>query len=212
MSLRVLVVDDNAVVRSGLRSLLEIDEGIDIVGEAADGAEALMAAAREAPDVVLLDVRMPNRDGLSVVAELAERTRVIMLTFSDEDAVIRRALSDGAVGYLVHGTFDAAQLSTLVRMAASGTSALSGPALDVLRAGPAEVVSDVASPDARNDLGLSARQAEVMELIAEGRSNREIAATLFVAEKTVKNHINQIFSLLGVETRAQAMVRWQTRE
>lgn len=199
---RVAIVDDSAVMRRGISALLEVDDGIVVVGEAGNGDEALTLVAHEAPDIALLDVRMPGRDGLSVVKELAGRCRVLMLTFSDETAVIRRALDDGAVGYLVHGTFDADSLTAMVKTAAAGTVALSGPALTA--------VLTPQAPTARSgdEWGLSARQVEVMELVAQGQNNRTIAQGLFLTEKTVKNHINQIFAKLGATSRGEAIATW----
>ena len=202
--LRVLLVDDSPVVRVGLKALLATDPSLEVVGEAGDGDAALAAADRLDPDVVLLDVRMPGRDGLSVVRELAASAKVLMLTFSDERHVIQQALADGASGYLVHGTFDADSLGHMIRSAAAGSGSFSGPALQVLLSGQG-TASDV--PD-RSSLGLSERQAEVMDLIEQGRGNRDIAKELFLAEKTVKNHINQIFAVLGVTSRAEAIVLW----
>lgn len=201
---RTLIVDDSAVVRRGVRTLLELDEGIEVVGEAGDGESALALAAESRPDIVLLDVRMPKRDGLSVVSTLAQGSRVLMLTFSDEPHVIRSAMESGATGYLVHGTFDAESLAATVRSAASGMAAFSGPALTAMMAPPEP--PDLAAKGL--EWGLSLRQVEVMELIAAGRGNREIARDLFLTEKTVKNHINQIFSKLQVQTRAQAIALW----
>ncbi|GGL39666.1 response regulator [Phycicoccus endophyticus] len=208
MSVSVVVVDDSDIVRRGLLALLETDPELEVVGQAADGDEGLEVVRRTSPDVTLLDVRMPGRDGLSVVGEMAEHTTVLMLTFTDDHASIQRALADGALGYLVHGTFDADSLAHMVRAAAQGTGTLSGPALAALRSGPSVPTP---APGDHDALGLSPRQAEVMDLIAQGRSNGDIARELFLAEKTVKNHINQIFAALGVETRAQAIVLWMGR-
>lgn len=202
MKITVGLVDDSDVVRRGLRTLLELDGEIEIVGEAADGDAALELVARLHPDIVLLDVRMPRRDGLSVVAELSDSTKVLMMTFSDEPAVIRSALEAGAIGYLVHGTFDAGALSSIVRSAAAGSRALSGPALDaVFERGPAPLA-------AAKEFDLSPRQSEVMDLVAGGHTNGSIARTLFLTEKTVKNHINQIFTKLGASNRGQAIALW----
>ncbi len=207
MSTTVMLVDDSSVVRVGLRALLETEPDIEVVAEAADGHEALALADKHTPDVVLLDVRMPNRDGLSVVGELAADAVVIMMTFTDEPAVIHRALAAGAAGYLVHGTFDASSLAHLVRGAAAGLGAFSGTALGALQ-DAARVGDPGARTAAAPEHGLSSRQIEVMELIAKGRSNGAIAQELFLAEKTVKNHINQIFATLGVATRAEAIALW----
>ncbi|WP_217995905.1 response regulator [Kribbia dieselivorans] len=202
---RVLIVDDNAIVRMGIRSLLESEDDLVVVGEAADGEEALRAAAQYRPDVVLLDVRMPKRDGVSVVRELAAAAAVLMLTFTDEAEIVRQAVTEGAAGYLVHGTFDAATLAQSVRSAAIGSGSFTAGALAALR-------NDLASPPAAGlrsgNHGLSRRQAEVMDAIAAGRSNGQIARDLFLSEKTVKNHINAIFMRLEVTTRAEAIAVW----
>lgn len=210
MSLTVGIVDDSSVMRRGIRALLETDEELDIVGEAGNGDEALALVEQHRPQVVLLDVRMPTRDGLSVVRQLSESTNVLMLTFSDENDVILTALDEGAIGYLVHGTFDADRLSAMVRAAAEGTGSLSGPALEALRNGrPPEAPTMAGGPV--DTLGLSGRQVEVMDLVARGSANGAIAKELFLSEKTVKNHINQIFAKLGVTTRAEAIVAWLGR-
>ncbi|MFT3875684.1 MAG: response regulator transcription factor [Propioniciclava sp.] len=204
--LRTLIVDDSAVMRRGIRTLLELDDGIEVVGEAGDGDAALAMAAQTSPDIVLLDVRMPRRDGLSIVAELTRTARVLMLTFSDESHVVREAMAAGATGYLVHGTFDADSLAATVRSSASGMAALSGPALTAMMAGDQPAAGP--RPGKASAWGLSVRQAEVMDLISQGRSNREIARELFLTEKTVKNHINQIFMKLSASNRGQAIATW----
>lgn len=204
MGYTVCIVDDSEVMRRGIRSLVETDDELEIVAEAGDGEEALARVRETRPDVVLLDVRMPTRDGVSVVREISEHSHVLMLTFSDENDVILSALEEGAVGYLVHGTFDADGLGAMVRAAAEGTGSLSGPALAALRTGRAPT----SGPSARDRYDLSERQAEVMDLVAAGKANGAIARELFLSEKTVKNHINQIFPKLGVTTRAEAIVAW----
>ncbi len=204
MAHTVCIVDDSAVMRRGIRSLVETDDQLEIVAEAGNGEQALAAVRRLRPDVVLLDVRMPTRDGISVVREISEVSHVLMLTFSDESEVVLAALDEGAIGYLVHGTFDADRLGAMVRAAAEGTGSLSGPALAALRGGRAPV----AGPGGRERFDLSERQAEVMDLVAAGKTNGAIARELFLSEKTVKNHINQIFPRLAVTTRAEAIVAW----
>lgn len=216
-TLRILIVDDSPVVRMGLIALLSFEDDLEVVGEAGDGEEALELSASLTPDVVLLDVRMPRRDGVSVITDLAAKATVIMMTFTDESHVIQDALRRGASGYLVHGTFDAAFLGSMIRQCAAGAGAFSGPALAALRGGTAAATADNPSGPVATALGsvvtegdhaLSPRQVEVMDLVAEGRSNQQIAAELFLAEKTVKNHINAIFAELGVSSRAEAIVLW----
>lgn len=238
---RVLIADDNAVIRMGLRLLLASEPAIELVGEAVDGAEALALSRLRSPDVVLLDVRMPGTSGLDVLAELAEFCCVLMLTSSDEDETIWTAMRAGARGYLVYGTFDENGIVQNILAAASGGSVLSPPAtralisagsrggtppvepyagLDAeaeratdLRGAAVERVADDARLGAtatRPEVTalLSEREISVMQLLAAGRNNVEIASTLFLAPKTVKNHINRIFTKLQVTTRAQAIAQW----
>lgn len=202
---RVLVVDDSQVVRRGIRVLLESSPDLKVVGEAGDGAEAQRLAAEHTPDVILLDVQMPGTDGLSVVASLAADARVLMLTFSDTPEVVKAALDGGATGYIVHGTFDAETLAATVRSVADGLSVFSGPALEVVRGVP-PVAQSVGVKSKK--WGISERQADVLGLMSEGKTNRQIAQELFLTEKTVKNHINQIFAKLGVSSRGEAIARW----
>jgi DNA-binding NarL/FixJ family response regulator len=203
---KVLIVDDNDVVRMGLRSLLEASVDLFIVGEARNCEQAVELTRKLLPDVVLLDVRMPHRDGVSVVGEISAFATVIMLTFSDEPEVVRRAVAGGASGYLVHGMFDAGTLAQTVRGAASGTGAFSRSALDALR--PTLNLPPAAAGLRAGGHDLSLRQVEVMEAIASGRTNPQIAKLFFLSEKTVKNHINQIFARLDVGSRAEAIAVW----
>jgi DNA-binding NarL/FixJ family response regulator len=205
-TLRVIVADDNAVVRSGLVSLLEAG-GVEVVGEACDGEKAIALAERLRPDLVLLDVRMPLMDGVTATRRLAKTTRVLMLTYTDTPEIIRAAIGNGAAGYLVHGTFTPEELLGAVREVAGGANPLSPAAVTVL----VGAVRDQAAappqlPGSR--FGLSAREIEVMELVAQGYPNGTIAARLFLADKTIKNHVNHIYAKLGVTTRAAAIALW----
>jgi DNA-binding NarL/FixJ family response regulator len=208
--IRVVVADDNPVVRSGLVSLLEATGEVEVVGEAADGRQAIELTERLRPDCVLLDVRMPLVDGVTAAEKLSGLTRVLMLTYTDEAEVIRSAVRNGASGYLVHGSFTTDQLTAAVRDVAAGAgNPLSPIAVTALMAAvKAPAQSSAAESAERARYRLSAREAEVMELIAQGRANREIAAHLFLTEKTVKNHVNRIFAKLAVENRAAAIARW----
>lgn len=202
----VVIVDDNDVIRSGLRSLLDTCEDVRVVGEAGDGDEAVALIRRLQPHVTLLDVRMPRRDGVAVATEVAAMTRVLMLTYGDAPDVVRAALAAGAAGYLVHGTFRAEQLVGSVLAVAAGSSVFSQVATDVLR----EAVSSRPEPaqPVRPDVGLSPREVEVMELIAAGLTNAEISGRCYLSEKTVKNHVNHIFAKLAVRSRAEAVATW----
>lgn len=203
---RVIVADDNAVVRSGLISLLQAG-GVEVLAEAADGEKAITLAERLRPDLVLLDVRMPLVDGVTAARRLAKSTRVLMLTYTDTPEVIRAAIGNGAAGYLVHGTFTPEELLDAVRKTVSGANPLSPAAIAVLvGAVQSHAMAPPESPGSR--FGLSAREMEVMELVAQGYPNGAIAGRLFVADKTIKNHVNHIYAKLGVTTRAAAIALW----
>jgi DNA-binding NarL/FixJ family response regulator len=239
-SLRVVVADDNPVVRAGLTALLSGRPDITVVAEAADGHEACEAAHRHRPDVVLLDVRMPGMDGLAALPYLVEIAPVMMLTYSRESETVEEALRRGADGYLVHGEFTADQLVTAVRDVREGrphfTHTPAGALLARLRATTSLKQMALGSPSTnplhshtqtlsssrkstsqlQPDVGqssrlrfrLSAREAEIMDLIASGMNNQQIAATCFISEKTVKNHINRIFAKLHSTSRAEAAAKW----
>lgn len=202
----VAIVDDNAVIRMGLRSLLEASARLHVVGEAGDGEEAIRLVRATQPDVTLLDVRMPRRDGVQVTSEVRAWTRVLMLTYSDAPEVVHAAVQAGASGYLVHGQFASHELERSILAVAEGAFLLSAPALAAMRS--AWAAPTAPAVPVRPDAGLSERQREVMELVAAGRTNPEIAGQCFLSEKTVKNHINHIFAKLGVRTRAEAVSVW----
>ncbi|WP_078603112.1 response regulator transcription factor [Streptomyces sp. NRRL S-455] len=273
--LRVVVADDNPVVRAGLTVLLSGRDDIDVVAEAADGRQAYEAAQHHRPDVVLLDVRMPGVDGISALPYLVRIAPVLMLTYSRENEIVHEALRLGAGGYLVHGEFTADQLVAAVRDTKEGrahfTPTAAGALLAHVRRGqepgpgaaplpdglgrtaadanahgnPSSVApsqstqvvvmgslyqqnpegpsptsrqnlsqlqSNVAqsSPGSSNsaDFGLSSREVEIMDLIASGMNNQQIAATCFISEKTVKNHINRIFAKLHSASRSEAVAKW----
>ena len=202
--IRVLLADDQRVVREGLGTLLGLLEGIDLVGTAADGEEALALAARHDPDVVLIDLRMPRLDGIEAIRRLAARgprPRAIALTTYADDASVLGALRAGARGYLTKDA-GAEQIRAAVEAVARGEAALD-PAVQhhVLAAltEPGTVAPEL--PD-----GLTPREAEVLALIAEGLTNAEIAERLVVSAATVKTHVNHIFAKAGVRDRAQAVV------
>ncbi|MER8222488.1 response regulator transcription factor [Streptomyces sp. NPDC094143] len=277
--LRVVVADDNPVVRAGLTALLSGRADIEVVAEAADGRQAYEAAHQHRPDVVLLDVRMPGVDGISALPYLVRIAPVVMLTYSRESEIVQEALRRGAGGYLVHGEFTADQLVDAVRDIKEGrphfTPTAAGALLTQLRLSQAPAAPslpeglgestsataygisssgnshthpqgrplvadlptrpigrdpissenlsrmqpDVAqsssgwtsgrptTPD-RSRFQLSTREAEIMDLIASGMNNQQIAATCFISEKTVKNHINRIFAKLHSTSRSEAAAKW----
>ncbi|GHE33407.1 response regulator [Streptomyces capitiformicae] len=224
-ALRVLVADDNPVVRAGLAALLGTHPDIRVVAQATNGEEAVRDARRHAPDVTLLDVRMPGTDGLTALPELAALSPVMMLTYSTEPEVVAEALRRGASGYLVHGEFTAAELIKAVRDLREGRPTLS-PSTGVSSSlgvsykpshkshAPSSQLQPFMAQSNRPSFGLSSREVEVMDLIASGMNNRQIAATCFISEKTVKNHINHIFAKLHTSTRSEAIAHWlgTTRE
>ena len=197
-SIRVLVVDDHAVVREGLRSFLELQDGIEVVGEAADGEEALELARRVGPDVVLMDLVMPNVDGLEAMRRLrqsAPTARVIVLTsFLDEDHLLP-AMRAGAAGYLLKNA-QPQELARAIRAADAG-EALIDPAV---AARLVDVLAQHRPPIER----LTPREREVLELIGRGFSNKRIALELGIAEKTAKTHVSNLLGKLGLADRTQA--------
>ncbi len=198
--IRVLVVDDHAVVREGLRAFLELQDGIEVAGEAADGEEAVTAAERLVPDVILMDLVMPRLDGVAAMRVLRERlpaARVIVLTsFLDDDKLLP-ALRAGAAGYLLKN----AQPQELVRAvrAAHAGEALLDPVV------AARIVETFAGGEAPLDR-LTPREREVLELIGRGFPNKRIARELVISEKTVKAHVGHVLAKLGVTDRTQAAV------
>jgi DNA-binding NarL/FixJ family response regulator len=206
--IRVLVVDDNDVIRSGLAALLASLPDVEVVGEAATGRQAIERADELSPDVVLLDVRMPVMDGVTAAHPLSELAKVLMLTYTDEPDAVAGALRNGASGYLVHGGFSADELLSAVRDVVADRPAVTPTVL------PA-VLQALRDGAAAPRLGLRAgqhdltpREAEIMDAIAAGRSNGEIAEALFLAPKSVKNAINRIYLKLSVSSRGEAIARW----
>ncbi|OKK20810.1 transcriptional regulator [Streptomyces sp. CB00455] len=212
---RVLIADDNPVVRAGLAALLDTVEDLHVVAQAADGREALVLTRSHTPDVILLDVRMPGVDGISALPHLVRLAPVLMLTYSRDAEVVRESLLLGAGGYLVHGEFTASELLRAVRDVREGrphfTPTAASALLSALRT-PSQPQRLVAQSSERLHncelFGLSSREGEIMDLIASGMNNQQIAAACFISEKTVKNHINRIFAKLQSATRSEAIARW----
>jgi NarL family two-component system response regulator LiaR len=202
-AIRVLVVDDHAVVREGLRTFLELQDGIVVVGEAGDGEAGVSAAERLRPDVVLMDLVMPRLDGVGAMRRLRRRlpaTRVIVLTSFADDERLLPAIRAGAAGYLLKDA-EPRELARAVRAAHAG-EALLDPAV------AARVVQELAAPtDGDVAERLTRREREVLELLARGLSNKRIARELGIAEKTVKTHVGHVLAKLGVTDRTQAAVR-----
>jgi NarL family two-component system response regulator YdfI len=198
--IRVLIADDHLVVREGLSAILEAAEDMVPVGEATDGAEAVELAGELSPDVVLMDLRMPNMDGIEAIRQIKARypaVEIVILTTYDDDEYIVRGLRAGARGYLLKDT-GRKVLFEAIRAAARGESLLPQAVLE-------KVVAHLAEPKPVKTGRLSEREGEVLALVAQGAANKEIAARLHITERTVKAHVTGIFNKLGVNSRAEAV-------
>ncbi|MET9494955.1 response regulator transcription factor [Streptomyces sp. NPDC006552] len=196
----LLIVDDHPVVRDGLRGMFDSADGFTVLGEAANGVEGVARTAELDPDVVLMDLRMPGGNGVDAIKELTRRgarARVLVLTTYDTDSDTLPAIEAGATGYLLKDA-PREELFTAVRAAAGGRTVLS-PAV------ASRLVTAVRTPAAPADATLSAREREVLVLVARGTSNKEIARELFISEATVKTHLTHVYAKLGVKDRAAAV-------
>lgn len=207
-TISVVIVDDNPMVRAGLRALLEVAGGFTVVAEAADGRTAVVEAARHRPAVTLLDHRMPLADGLDVLERLSELTRVLMLTSDGSPEIVRQALARGAHGFITHSELRPDDLARAVTEVACGRGWLSPAAASVAVRGLRARAE--ASATARIRFGLTRRERQLVELLTDGLSNARIAATLVLSEKTVKNHLNHVYAKLGVTSRTQAVALWRS--
>ncbi len=197
MALRVLIVDDHPVVRTGLAGMLAAEDDIEVVGEAGDGEEAVVVARRMRPDVVLMDLRMPRVNGAEAIARIVAADpsiKVLVLTTYDTDSDIIRAVEAGATGYLLKDT-PRLELASAVRAAARGETVLAPPVA-------ARLVSHLRSPGQEQ---LTPREAEVLAEVARGLSNAEVGHALSIGEATVKTHLLRIFAKLGVDDRTAAV-------
>lgn len=210
--IRLLLVDDQAIIREGLRALLEAQADLAVVGEAANGQAAIAQAIALQPDVILMDVRMPVMDGVAAIEEIQRRgivAKILVLTTFDDDDYIARAMGQGAKGYLLKDT-PSAEIAAAIRSIHQGYTQL-GPGLfeKLMAQAPGAIdsempVSSVPLPIPAELRELTPREREVLQLIAQGCSNREIAQRLYIAERTVKNHVNRILGCLGLRDRTQA--------
>ncbi|REK90375.1 DNA-binding response regulator [Streptomyces inhibens] len=205
-AIRVLLVDDHQVVRRGLRTFLEVQDDIEVVGEASDGAEGIAAAEQLRPDVVLMDVKMPGMDGIEALRklrELANPARVLVVTSFTEQRTVVPALRAGAAGY-VYKDIDPEALAGAIRSVHAGHVLLQPEVAEALLA------QDEGNSSQGRGTSLTDREREVLGLIADGRSNREIARALVLSEKTVKTHVSNILMKLDLADRTQAAL-WAVR-
>jgi two-component system, NarL family, response regulator LiaR len=200
MAIRILITDDHSVVRQGLRMFLELDPELEIVGEAANGAEAVAMAKELHPDVVLMDLLMPVMDGITAISTIRTDlpgVEVVALTSVLEDASVVGAVRAGAIGYLLKDT-NADELRRAVKAAAGGQVQLSPEAASRL-------MREVRTPEGPEPL--TERETDVLRLLADGQANKEIARNLSIGEKTVKTHVSNILAKLGVQSRTQAVLQ-----
>jgi NarL family two-component system response regulator YdfI len=199
-----MIVDDHLIVREGLRLILETEVGIDLVGEASDGAEALRLAGEMYPDVILMDLRMPGMDGLTAIEHIRQEfpeIAIVILTTFNEDELMRRGLGLGAMGYLLKDT-DRTTLFNTIRAAARGEALLKPEVLDKILRSDSHQGGGL-SP--KEELDLTDREIEVLHAAAQGKTSREIAFNLGITERTVKAHLSNIYTKMEVESRTAAV-------
>lgn len=207
MMISVCLVDDQTIVRQGIRSLLDMADDIEVAGECADGEQAMATVPQMQPDVLLLDLRMPSKGGIEVMQTLGRRAVLpptVILTTFDDDQLVLAGLKAGARGYLLKDV-SLEQLVEAVRTVAGGGSLLSPAVTQRLKAGTEHMHTDFHSLEQPDPL--TGRETEILRLMAGGYSNKEIANSLHVAEGTVKNHVSNILSKLGVRDRTRAVLK-----
>ncbi len=208
-AIRVLLVDDQVLFREGLRTLLSVQRGIEVVGEAGDGIEAVHEAVRLKPDVVLMDLQMPQLDGVGATRQLQSecpQSSVVILTTFDDDEYVFEGLRAGALGYLLKDV-SSETLVEAIQGAARGESFLQPSIATKVVAEFSRLTPKAKTPQELMAEPLSEREIQVLQLISAGASNREIAETLVIAEGTVKNHVTHILEKMGVRDRTQAALR-----
>ncbi|MBN3891595.1 MAG: response regulator transcription factor [Nostoc sp. JL31] len=206
--IKVLLVDDQSLIRQGLRALLELEPDLEIVGEAENGEQAINCVAQFQPDVILLDIRMPIMDGVAATKQIQKRfakTKILVLTTFDDDEYVSAALKNGAMGYLLKDT-PSEELAVAIRAVHKGYTQL-GPGIVKKLLTQFSHVAPIQSPPVPSTLAeLTPREKEVLRLIATGASNREIAQELYISEGTVKNHVTNILNRLNLRDRTQAAI------
>ncbi|QLE52525.1 response regulator transcription factor [Nostoc sp. C057] len=206
--IKVLLVDDQGLIRQGLRALLELEPDLEIVGEAENGEQAINLVAEFQPDVVLLDIRMPIMDGVAATKEIQKRfpkTKILVLTTFDDDEYVSAALQNGAMGYLLKDT-PSEELAVAIRAVYKGYTQLGPGIVKKLLTQFSNGTPTHSTPVPSTLTELTPREKEVLRLIATGASNREIAQELYISEGTVKNHVTNILNTLNLRDRTQAAI------
>ena len=202
-AVRVLIVDDQTLFRTGLTSLLSGDERVDVIGQAVDGADAVKQAIKLKPEVVLMDIKMPNQDGIEATRQIIEAipgVKVLILTTFETDSQVIQALKAGASGYVLKDTSAAAIVSSIVAVMSGEKVMASAVANRVL-----EMLTGTTTPKEFYD-GLTNREVEILKLLASGMANKQIAYRLKISEKTVRNHVSNMYEKLGIYDRSQAVL------
>lgn len=217
---RIIIIDDNFVMRSGLRSALELEPGFEVLAEGENGLDAVRLSQELAPDVIVMDFRMPKLDGVGATRQIIAgrpEAKIVITTWNEEPQTLVEAIIAGAKGYLVHGRFSLPELVAAVRAVRDGgaliTPSLAPVLLDLVKnqtaSAPApakpEMPGEPAPKDVMTENLLTRRERDILELVQQGKSNREIAEALIIEEKTVKNHINSIYSKLHLRNRYEAI-------
>ncbi|MEH2415256.1 response regulator transcription factor [Nostoc sp.] len=206
--IKVLLVDDQSLIRQGLKALLELEPDIEIVGEAENGEQAINLVAQLQPDVILLDIRMPIMDGVAATREIQKRfakTKILVLTTFDDDEYVSAAMQNGAMGYLLKDT-PSEELAVAIRAVHKGYTQLGPGIVKKLLTQFSHVAPTQSLPVPSSLSELTPREKEVLQLIATGASNREIAHQLYISEGTVKNHVTNILNRLNLRDRTQAAI------
>jgi DNA-binding NarL/FixJ family response regulator len=206
--IRLVLVDDQDLIRRGMRALLKSDPDLELLGEAADGQTALQVVAQLQPDVVLMDIRMPGMDGVAATRAISQthpQVKVLILTTFDDQDYVQQALAAGAVGYLLKDTpFE--ELTQAIRLVEKGYTQLSPGLITKMLAATPPPTQTLNQPELELLSELTPRERDILQRIAQGANNREIAEQLFLSEKTVRNHVSNLLSRLGLRDRTQAAI------